>query len=254
MSFSIDQKIFKNIIDSVKEIVPKNKNNIQEIRLLVDEHGLTITTTNAEETIYAVAYLDSAIFAEYKITSDNYIDLNLDDLRKLLSTSDIITITFKKANEICLNFGKKVKSSYTIKSIDTSIEHKIIDLSEFTYDLTFTIDSSLFKQIITRITNHSDTCKIFCDTKELKFIVDSNTVTAEEIIELSDLEFVSEQTELGLIKISTTQLCSILKTNVLSDKIKVQLSTDSNEPICIVYEKENSYMKYLICKMAVDAT
>ncbi len=255
MSFSIDQKIFKNILDSVKDIAPKNKNNVQEIRLSVDINGLSVSTVNSEETIVVVAFLHKEIFAEYNIKNKNYIDLNVETIRKLIST-DIITITFKKINaektekveEIGITFGKKVKSSYTLKAIDTDATS--IEMPENEYSLTFTIDASIFKQLVNRLSTHADTCKILCDDDNLKFIIDSNIVTAEEVISLEDLEDVTG-TDLLPIKINSEKLYSILKTNTLSDKIVIEMGGQDN-PVCISYIKDNSYMKYYLSQINLE--
>jgi len=253
MSFSIDQKIFKNILDSVKEIAPKNKNNIQEIRLSVDTTGLSVSTTNAEESLVIVAFLNREIFEEYNIINKNYIDLNVETIRKLMSSTDNITITFKKikeekVEEIGITFGKKIKSSYVLKALDTG-DAPII-MPEYEYSLTFTIDAVIFKQLVNRLSNHADDCKISCDNNVLKFTIDSNIVTAEETISLEDLENVTG-TDLLPIKIKSEKLYSILKTNTLSDKIVIELGNDDT-PVCISYIKDNSFMKYYLMIMTLE--
>ena len=90
MSFSIDQKLLKNILDSIKDVAPKNKNNIQEIRLSAEKEGLCVTTFDAEQSLIVDIFLHTEIFNEYNIEEYSYIDLNVENLRKLMSSSDNI--------------------------------------------------------------------------------------------------------------------------------------------------------------------
>lgn len=219
MLLKLDEpKIFSDAIAIISELVT-------EVRAKANKSGLSIIAIDPANVALVVLKLPASSFSQYKVEDEEELGLNLSDLKAVLRRcgAGSSLIIERQDNTLNFNIQDKVKRSFSLALIDTSIEEKQPPKLEFNSKIE--IDSADLADAIEDAAIVADACTLITDKKQDNFVVE-----AKGSLNSARTEFSSDEAKLQVqdakSKYSLEYLQKFMKGAKLTGKAVLQFSTD----------------------------
>lgn len=156
---TIQAPIFKQIIDSLKDI-------LTDVNLEIDETGLKIVAMDNTNIVLIHLKLDADKFEDFYCEKKMYIGicmLKLHVLIKTIGTNDILTLYVRKDDQSNLgikiiNNEKNVETTYKLATLDIDVLN--IEIPNIECQLSLRLQSSFFQKLIRDMHNLSEYIEI----------------------------------------------------------------------------------------------
>jgi proliferating cell nuclear antigen len=238
-------KVFKHVIDSVKDIVT-------DASFKFTHDGMSMQAMDSSHVSLCKINLAKMFFERFEFIGPVSIGLNLQTIAKVLKCSnndDSVKLKSSSEDLLTLEFQSKSHDKtmkFDVKLMD--IDDEELSVPEKDYDFDIEMSSSEFCRIIRNLSNLGDICTIQISKNSLDFSVDGEI--GEATIKVNNIQVKNaKETEL---KLTFAMRYLKLFTNASSLCNKVKLGMSSESPLMIQFELEENIgkiMYYLAPKM-----
>tara|TARA_Y100000034_G_scaffold55638_1_gene68150 strand:- start:207 stop:938 length:732 start_codon:yes stop_codon:yes gene_type:complete len=209
-------KLFSEIIGIISDMV-------LEVRLKVNKEGMSILAIDPANVAMILFKLPASAFSEIEVDNEEVLGVSLDSLKAVLrrvKAGSILTIT-KQETELKLLIQDKVNKEFNLALIEIEGEEKEIPSLEFTSKIE--MPSLDFAEAI-------EDCSVVADSCSFMSEPDKFLVSAKGSLNSFKSEFTGDaidiQAQEANSKYSLEYLQKMIKATKITDKIKINFSTD----------------------------
>lgn len=243
---SVQAGVIRILFETLKDV-------LNEIVLLVDNTGITLSQMNFSKSLLVHIKLNPKNFELFKCNSTSHLGLNLSNFYmylKLAENTDTITLFQKKNNdsklEITLeNNGKNKTIHSEIKLLAMGID--VLNVPTMSFDAIIQMPTSDFQAICKKLSGISETLLIESEDNRIKFTASGDTGSVAMDIGESTLGIeLKETTPYARGEFTFKLLLSLSKSANLCNTVSIYLKNES--PLVLVFNIANlGTIKYLIC-------
>lgn len=209
-------KLFSEIISIISELV-------LEVRLKVTKEGVSIIALDPANVAMVSFKLPNTAFSEIEVEQKEVLGVNLENLKAVLrriKTGSVLVIT-REENELKLLIKDKVTREFNLALIEIESEEKEIPNLEFASKIEM---SALdFSEAIEDSSVVADSCSFVSEAD--KFVIQAKGSLNSFKSEFSSDEL-NIQAENARSKYSLEYLQKMTKATKITDKVKINFSTD----------------------------
>lgn len=256
--------ILKANIDSFKlfEIIKNLNNFVNDIFLRFDINGLKIIEMDPATVLYIETDINKKAFNKYSCDSDINIDINCNDLFKILKDSDpkktTLNLSLNNKDSDCLNlsFSDGFKSDiFIIDGSETNIISKRLNTLDFNNDsVNINIDPKPIKQFIKRSAKIGESIKFksytLNDIKHLKLISENDLKNNLNIDLFNNSDYYINTFCDSDAKYSNEYLKKIFQYCLNTESVNILFKSDY--PIKINFSVDNINLSYVLAPRVGD--
>lgn len=226
-----DAKILKEVINIICELVT-------EVRIKVNEEGLSIVAIDPANVALVSFKLPKKIFSQFEIEEEEIIGISLDNFKAILRRYKGGSIILKtEENTLVIEIQEKIKRSFSLALINIEEEEKNVPKLDF--KIKIEMDSEDFNEAIEDCAVVSESCSFIAEKN--RFVIEAKGLHSSKAEFSSD--FVKIDGE-GKAKYSVEYLQKFIKACKLVDKIIINFSTDY--PLQLIFSQENFELLFIL--------
>ncbi|HOP33271.1 MAG TPA: proliferating cell nuclear antigen (pcna) [Candidatus Hydrothermia bacterium] len=226
-----DPNILRTSFDAISSIV-------DEVQIQVDSEGMRLDALDRSHITFVHLELKREVFDEYECDEPEKINVDTEELMKVLRRARAGDITSDDANLI-LTFEGEATRQFKIRLID--IEYETPQPPEIRYENEFEVPFSLLKDAIADIDIFSD--KITFQVDEEKFIISSRGEFGDAMIEYYHGEKIKEPARSVY---SLDKIREMLKADRFSETATINLGNDMPLKLTLKMPEDEGELSFLL--------
>jgi len=209
-------RLFAEIISIISDLV-------LEVRIKVNKEGVSILAIDPANVAMVFFKLPASAFSEFEVENDEVLGVSLESLKAVLKRvkSGSILIMSRVENELKIEIVDRIKREFNLALIEVDSEEKEIPMLDFTSKIE--MSSSDFAEAVEDCSVVSDSCSFVSEPD--KFIIQGKGSLNSFKSEFSSDEL-NIEAEQASSKYSLEYLQKIIKATKITDKTKINFSTD----------------------------